>query len=163
MDGNGELQFLEVSQRKQIFSSSKYQSRSPCSSSARSFPHQQCDQPSCCRTLTPERLRTKHFEVPSVQNAHGLERPGSAGSSRMRHDSSGSSSTCSSNVSAKVLDRYIDGEQEELSRQKNSSWRWRRRRWRNLQTKPINTTTATITILTIAEALKIQSKYLMKI
>ncbi|CAN6704912.1 unnamed protein product [Malus baccata var. baccata] len=113
--------FLGSEPTQTDFSSSKYQSRSPCSSSARSFPHQQCDQPSCCRTLTPERHRTKHFEVPSVQNTHGLERPGSAGSSRMRHDSSGSSSTCSSNVSSKVLDRYIDGEQEELSKQKNSS------------------------------------------
>ncbi|PQM43239.1 golgin subfamily B member 1 [Prunus yedoensis var. nudiflora] len=74
-----------------------------------------------CRTLTPERHEAKPFEVPAVQNTHGLERPCSAGSSRIHHDSSGSSSTCSSNISSKVLDRYIDGEQEERGRQKNSS------------------------------------------
>ncbi|BBG97876.1 hypothetical protein Prudu_007133 [Prunus dulcis] len=74
-----------------------------------------------CRTLTPERHEAKPFEVPAVQNTHGLERPCSAGSSRIHRDSSGSSSTCSSNISSKVLDRYIDGEQEERGRQKNNS------------------------------------------
>lgn len=75
---------------------------------------------SSCRTSTPERHQVKHFEVPAIQNTHGLKRPGSAGSSRMQHDSSGSSSTCSSNVSSKILDRYIDGEQEERGRQENN-------------------------------------------
>ncbi|KAE8717979.1 macrophage erythroblast attacher-like isoform X1 [Hibiscus syriacus] len=43
-------------------------------------------------------------------------------SSRLRHDSSGSSSSCSSNVSSKVVDCYIDGEQrQESSKSKNSS------------------------------------------
>lgn len=101
------------------FASSRYQSRSPCSSTS-SIPHQQCGQSSCCRTSTPKRHQAKHFEVPAIQNTHGLERPGSAGSSRMQHDSSGSSSTCSSNVSSKILDRYIDGEQEERGRQENN-------------------------------------------
>lgn len=61
----------------------------------------------CARhqTLTPERHTSHRYELP--------ERPGSTGSSRMQHDSSGSSSTCSSNMSGKILDRYIDGEQEE--------------------------------------------------
>ncbi|KAE8712126.1 hypothetical protein F3Y22_tig00110264pilonHSYRG00379 [Hibiscus syriacus] len=43
-------------------------------------------------------------------------------SSRMRNGSSGSSSSCSSNVSSKVVDRYIDGEQLlESSKSKNGS------------------------------------------
>lgn len=112
--------FLGNEPAQNNFSSSRYQSRSPCSP-ASSVPHQQCGQSSCCRTLTPERHEAKPFEVPAVQNIHGLERPCSAGSSRIHHDSSGSSSTCSSNISSKVLDRYIDGEQEERGRQKNNS------------------------------------------
>lgn len=75
---------------------------------------------SSCRTSTPERHQAKHFEVPAIQNTHGLERPGSAGSSRKQQDSSGSSSTCSSIVSSKILDLYIDGEQEERGRQENN-------------------------------------------
>ncbi|KAL6123797.1 hypothetical protein ACLB2K_076314 [Fragaria x ananassa] len=102
------------------FSSSRFQSRSPCSSTS-SIPHRQCAQSSCCQVFTPERHQVKQFEVPAVQNTHGLERPGSAGSPRIQHGSSGSSSTCSSNVSSKVLDRYIDGEQEESGRQESSS------------------------------------------
>lgn len=39
------------------------------------------------------------------------------------HDSSGSLSTCSSNLSSQVLDRYIDGEENvERSKQKSGSW-----------------------------------------
>ena len=63
--------------------------------------------------LTPERQTAKHFEVPVSQNTHGAVRPGSASSSKTHHGSSGSSSTSSSNVSSKILDRYIDGEQQQ--------------------------------------------------
>ncbi|ESQ44949.1 hypothetical protein EUTSA_v10010113mg [Eutrema salsugineum] len=58
------------------------------------------------RCFTPERqVRERQFEADKFQ-----------------HDSSGSSSTCSSNVSSKVLDRYIDGEEHlEQCKQKSSS------------------------------------------
>lgn len=61
------------------------------------------------RALTPERqCREKRFEVTSISNAYGSERSCSSGSS--------------SNVSTKILDRYIDGEQhQERSRPTNSS------------------------------------------
>ncbi|CAH8385047.1 unnamed protein product [Eruca vesicaria subsp. sativa] len=57
------------------------------------------------RCFTPERLiRERQFEV--------------------QQDSSGSSSTCSSNLSSKVLDRYIDGEEHlEQCKQKSCSSR----------------------------------------
>lgn len=73
-----------------------------------------------CRTVTPKRqYKEKRLEEPAIQNAHRLERPGSAGSSRTYNDSS---SICSSNISSKIVDRYIDGEQqEERSRTNNSS------------------------------------------
>ncbi|XP_065622313.1 nuclear matrix constituent protein 1a isoform X2 [Quercus suber] len=95
------------------------QSRSP-SSSASSGRHQQCDHSSRRRAYTPERqYKAKRFEEPAIQNARGFERPGSAGSSRTYNDSS---SICSSNISSKVVDRYIDGEQQqEKSRINNSS------------------------------------------
>lgn len=92
------------------FSCLNDQSRSP-SSSTSSAPYQQCDFSSCCRTPTPERqYKAKRFELPAIQNAHRLERPGSAGSSRTYNDSS---SFCSSNISSKIVDRYIDGEQHQ--------------------------------------------------
>ncbi|XP_050386022.1 uncharacterized protein LOC126802438 [Argentina anserina] len=102
------------------FSSTRYQSRSPCRS-ASSKPHWQCGQSSCCQSSTPEGHQVKQFEVPAVYNTNGLERPGSVGSPRIQHGSSGSSSTCSSNVSSKVLDRYIDGDQEESGRQESNA------------------------------------------
>jgi hypothetical protein len=73
-----------------------------------------------CRTVTPKRqYKEKRLEEPAIQNAQRLERPGSAGSSRTYNDSS---SICSSNISSKIVDRYIDGEQqEERSRTTNSS------------------------------------------
>ncbi|XP_039011454.1 uncharacterized protein LOC120140551 [Hibiscus syriacus] len=71
-------------------------------------PNQQYDQSSRRRTLTPEKKsKAKRCEVV----ANGFERPGPSSSSRIRRDSSGSSSSCSSNMSSKVVDRYIDGEQ----------------------------------------------------
>lgn len=64
--------------------------------------------------------RTKLFDAPSSQVSNGAGRPGSRCSSRTHQDSSGSSSsTCSSNISGKVLDRYIDGEQQQHNGRSN--------------------------------------------
>ena len=61
-----------------------------------------------------------------MRNAHGLEVPGSAGSSRLGTDFS----ECSSFCSGKVLDQCIDGEQQqEMSRplfSKEPCWK---RKW----------------------------------
>lgn len=64
------------------------------------------------RAVTPERRsRTKLYDAPDM-----------LGSSRTQHDSSSSSSYCSSNASSKVIDRYIEGEEQiERSRPKNCS------------------------------------------
>ncbi|GLT66884.1 hypothetical protein SLA2020_392270 [Shorea laevis] len=74
------------------------------------------------RALTPERdSRTKHCEVADIQATQVLERPDSSGAD---HDSFSTSSYCSSNVSTKIIDRYIDGEKQvERSRPKNGSQR----------------------------------------
>ncbi|KAJ0045697.1 hypothetical protein Pint_06162 [Pistacia integerrima] len=98
-------------------------SRSPSSSTSGILPQKSSHSSRRYRALTPERhSREKRFEVAPIQNAHGLERLGSSGSSRSHHDSSGNSSLCSSNVSTKILDRYIDGEQhQERSGPTNSS------------------------------------------
>ncbi|GKU91803.1 hypothetical protein SLEP1_g5620 [Rubroshorea leprosula] len=74
------------------------------------------------RGLNRERQsRTKHSEIGEILAAHALEQPGSSGT---HHDSSSSSSYCSSNVSTTVIDRYIEGEEQlERSRPKNSSQR----------------------------------------
>lgn len=72
------------------------------------------------RAVTPEKLsRGKHFEVEATQDAHAFGRQAFSASSKTCQDSSGSS--CSSNVSSKVVDRYIDGEeQQERSKQKKN-------------------------------------------
>ncbi|MBA0725681.1 hypothetical protein Golax_022245 [Gossypium laxum] len=100
--------FLVDGLEQQDFPSSNDQNRSPNITS-----HQQYDQSSRRRAVTPEKKsKAKRCEVAAI------------GSSRMRHDSSGSSSSCSSNVSSKVVDRYIDGEQlQESSKSTNSSKR----------------------------------------
>ncbi|KAM6574081.1 hypothetical protein CsatA_022408 [Cannabis sativa] len=104
--------FVGVEPAQCDFSSSRNHSRSP-TSSVRSggVPHQHSDR--SLRSLTPERRTTKRFEMPALQNTHGVGRHGSACSPKKHHDSSGSSSTSSSNVSSKVVDRYIDGEQHQ--------------------------------------------------
>lgn len=67
---------------------------------------------SCFQTLSPERSsRAKWSKDASLQNLHVFEKPDGIISSRASFDSSESSSYCSSNVSSKVLDRYIVGEQ----------------------------------------------------
>ncbi|XP_022745154.1 protein bicaudal D-like isoform X2 [Durio zibethinus] len=109
--------FLVDGLGQQNFSSSNDQNRSP-----NITPHQQYDHSARRRALTPEKKsKAKQCEGAAI----GFERPHSSGSSRMHHDSSGSSSSCSSNVSSKVIDRYIDGEQQlEINKSKNSSKRY---------------------------------------
>ncbi|KAK9283093.1 hypothetical protein L1049_011323 [Liquidambar formosana] len=104
------------------FSCLSDQSRSPSSSTSSVLP-QRPDRSSRRRALTPERHpNTKRFEVAGIRNAQEIERPGSAGSYRSHNDLSGSSSFSSSNVSNKIVDRYIDGEeQQERSMPNNSS------------------------------------------
>ncbi|KAG5237671.1 golgin subfamily member [Salix suchowensis] len=86
------------------------------SSSSSSCAHQQHDHSSRRCNLTPERrAKTKRFGVAATR----LER---SGHSKSHYDSSGYSS--SSNVSSKIVDRYIDGEQEqEMSKPRNCSQR----------------------------------------
>ncbi|KAL2950448.1 hypothetical protein AAZX31_20G228100 [Glycine max] len=114
--------------RSRSLSSSAYQfrdsTRSP-SSSIVSDPYQQVERSS--RSQAPnyekqKRDKPTQVAVPSVQNLHRYERPGSPSSSRSHHESSGNSSTCSSNISSKIVDRYIDGEQhpEEIRPRNNS-------------------------------------------
>uniref|UniRef100_A0A6M2EYX3 DUF7653 domain-containing protein n=1 Tax=Populus davidiana TaxID=266767 RepID=A0A6M2EYX3_9ROSI len=89
------------------------QARTPPSSS--SGAHQQHDRSSQNNLFPERRAKTKRFEGAAT----GLER---SGYSNSHHDSSGNST--SSNVSSTVVDRYIDGEQEqEMSKPKNSSQR----------------------------------------
>ncbi|XP_044512335.1 golgin subfamily B member 1 [Mangifera indica] len=105
------------------FSCPADRSISPSGSKSGILPQQSSHSTCRYRALTPERhSQKKRFEVAPIQNAHVLERPGSSGSSRSHHDSSGNSSLCSSNVSTKILDRYIDGEHHHgRSRPTNSS------------------------------------------
>ncbi|XP_052204074.1 uncharacterized protein LOC127809350 [Diospyros lotus] len=90
---------------------------SPCGGN--DISHKQSDQRSSrWRSLTPERQsRPKCYEKVLVQNGCVAEKPGSSTSSRGHCDSSESSSYCSSNFSNQVVDRYIDGEQEQERRE----------------------------------------------
>ncbi|KAK2979317.1 hypothetical protein RJ640_013281 [Escallonia rubra] len=103
------------------YSCSNIQNGSPSSSSSlkRSDPRS-----SCRRAVTPER-HSKWFEAATTQNAREIEKADCVVSSRAQCDPSESSSYCSSNVSNKVLDRYIDGEQqpERCARKSNSPLR----------------------------------------
>ncbi|KAK8987168.1 hypothetical protein V6N11_055480 [Hibiscus sabdariffa] len=105
--------FLVDGLGQEVFPSSNDQNRSP-----NITPNHQYDQSSRRKTLTPKKKsKAKRREVAT----NSLERPFPS-SSGIRHDSSGSSSSCSSNVSSKVVDRYIDGEQLlESSKSMNSS------------------------------------------
>ncbi|KAJ4824599.1 hypothetical protein Tsubulata_010912 [Turnera subulata] len=107
--------FLAEGLEKKILSSTGDQNRSPSSGTSRS----QCNH-SSQRAVTPERKsKPKQIDVSAVQNANALERPSS---SHSHPDFSGNSSV--SNASTKVLDRYIDGEQQqERSKSRNSSRR----------------------------------------
>ncbi|GFY84610.1 hypothetical protein Acr_03g0013840 [Actinidia rufa] len=101
--------------RERNFSCFSNPNGSPCSSS--NVPHKRSDRHSSrCRTLTPERQsRPKYSETAVAQNTHAVEKPGFY-SSRGYYDSSESSSYCSSNISNNVVDRFIDGEQEQENR-----------------------------------------------
>nr|KYP47074.1 hypothetical protein KK1_031304 [Cajanus cajan] len=112
--------------RSRSLSSSAYQFRDPTRSpsSIVSDPYQQIEHSSRCQAPSYEkqkRDKPTQVAVSSVLNSHRYERPGSTSSSRSHHESSGNSSTCSSNISSKVVDRYIDGEQQpEESRPRNN-------------------------------------------
>ncbi|KAK4353380.1 hypothetical protein RND71_028898 [Anisodus tanguticus] len=71
------------------------------------------------RTRTPERHPPENFfQTCDMENGYLVGKHCSGASFGTHHyDPSESSSHCSSNVSSKVLDRYIDGEQEQESRQ----------------------------------------------
>ncbi|KAK7310294.1 hypothetical protein RJT34_07714 [Clitoria ternatea] len=103
--------------RSRSFSSSSYQLKDPTrspSSSIASDPYHQFEHSSRCQALNFEkqkRDKPTQYTTSSNQNSHRYERPASTSSSRSHHESSGNSSTCSSNLSSKVVDRYIDGEQ----------------------------------------------------
>ncbi|XP_050211129.1 uncharacterized protein LOC126661343 [Mercurialis annua] len=84
------------------------QNRSPTSSIS-SDPHHECDRPSRRRYAALER-RGKATRFGAAEANEYLHRQDRPGSSKSRHNSSESST--SSNVSSKVLDRYIDGEQQ---------------------------------------------------
>ncbi|KAH6761963.1 hypothetical protein C2S52_019396 [Perilla frutescens var. hirtella] len=88
------------------------QTGSPHSSSY--YPNKQSGHRSSrSRTLTPERPTRANFVDPTtVRNAQSTEKYDCT-VSRAHSDLSDISSYCSSNVSSKVLDRYIDGEQME--------------------------------------------------
>ncbi|KAA8539385.1 hypothetical protein F0562_026077 [Nyssa sinensis] len=89
------------------------QCESPCSSSNVSLKRPD-HRSSRCRTPTPERqTKSKCFEAVAIQNTYGVQKPGSAASSSTYHDSLEGSSYCSANFSNIVLDRYIDGEQQQ--------------------------------------------------
>ncbi|KAF8403568.1 hypothetical protein HHK36_011672 [Tetracentron sinense] len=117
------------------FTCSSDQSRSP-SSSSNVPPQPSFDYPVRCRTLTPERQsKTRRGGGVATRKANGVEKPGFAASSKGYHDSSGNSSYSSPpvplnyepshahHVSNKILDLYIDGEQQQERnlRSKNSS------------------------------------------
>ncbi|MFQ6665242.1 hypothetical protein Gotur_032035 [Gossypium turneri] len=100
--------------RSRSLSSGNELGQQNCSSSQQQYDHQ-----SRCRAHMPKKKsKAKRCETEIIS----FERPCSSGSLRLHHDSSGSSSSCSSNVSAQVIDRYIDGEQlPEISKLRNSS------------------------------------------
>ncbi|KAI3470693.1 hypothetical protein Pfo_027356 [Paulownia fortunei] len=88
------------------------QTGSPCSASYYSN-KQSGHHSSSSRTLTPERqTRRKCADAAMVRNAQRVEKSDCKNFSRAHSDLSEISSYCSSNVSNKVLDRYIDGEQQ---------------------------------------------------
>ncbi|KDP46129.1 hypothetical protein JCGZ_06640 [Jatropha curcas] len=107
--------FLVDGMPQSDFSCTADQSRSP-SSSITGAAHQQYDHSTRRRALTPERqAKAKRHGVATVQNGYGQDRPGS---------SSSSANSTSTNVSSKVLDLYIDGEQQqERSKPKNTAFR----------------------------------------
>lgn len=77
---------------------------------------------SCPAQNSEKRDKPTQFAASAGQNSRRCEKPASS-SSRSHHESSGNS-TCSSNISSMVVDRYIDGEQQlEENRPRNNSQR----------------------------------------
>ncbi|KAJ7976242.1 golgin subfamily B member 1 isoform X1 [Quillaja saponaria] len=115
---NGLINLSDQSRQPRV----KDQTRSP-SSSISSDPQYKFEHSSRCSTPNSERqYNPTRIEDCCSQNARQLERPGSAFSSRAHNDLSGNSSTSSSNISSTIVDRYIDGEQQqEKGRARNSS------------------------------------------
>ncbi|KAJ1385807.1 golgin subfamily B member 1-like [Sesbania bispinosa] len=116
--------------RSRSLSSTAYQFKDPIrspSSSIASDQYHQFEHSSRCQALNFEkqkRDKPTQLAASSIQNSQRYERPGSTSSSRSHHESSGNSSTCSSNISSMIVDRYIDGEQQpDESRARNNSQR----------------------------------------
>ncbi|KAF8021928.1 hypothetical protein BT93_G2155 [Corymbia citriodora subsp. variegata] len=101
----------EALEQKNSSSSLSDQSRSPAR-------HQHSEYSPCRRTITPEKQsKLKEFDETAYRNGHGFKKPGYVVSC----DDASLSSHCSSRVSNKVVDRYIDGEQhQERSRPKKT-------------------------------------------
>ncbi|XP_059666157.1 uncharacterized protein LOC132311980 [Cornus florida] len=87
----------------------------PCSSSNVSLKQSDCH--------SSRQSKAKCLKTVSVQNKHGVKKPGSSSSAGRHRDLSESSSYCSSDVSSQVLDRYIDGEQHQEIPKSNHSQR----------------------------------------
>lgn len=102
----------EAFERKNSSSSLSDQSRSPAR-------HQHSEYSPCRRTITPEKQssKLKEFDETAYRNGNGFKKPGYI----VSYDDASLSSNCSSRVSNKVVDRYIDGEQhQERSRPKKT-------------------------------------------
>ncbi|XP_030546529.2 COP1-interactive protein 1 isoform X1 [Rhodamnia argentea] len=101
----------EALEQKNSSSSLSDQSRSPAR-------HQHSEYSPCRQTISPEkRSKLKEFDGTAYRNGHGFKKPGYI----VTYDDASLSSNCSSRVSNKVVDRYIDGEQhQERSRPKKT-------------------------------------------
>ncbi|CAI8601554.1 unnamed protein product [Vicia faba] len=110
--------------RSRSMSSASFQFKDPAKSPSRSIagdPYHQFEHSSRRQTQNSEKQPTQSA-ASAVQNSQRCEQPASS-SSRSHHDSSGNS-TCSSNISSMVVDRYIDGEQQlEENRPRSNSQR----------------------------------------
>ncbi|XP_058774659.1 COP1-interactive protein 1-like [Vicia villosa] len=112
--------------RSRSMSSASFQFKDPAKSPSRSIagdPYHQFEHSSRRQTQNSEkRDKPTQSTASALQNSQRCEQPASS-SSRSHHDSSGNS-TCSSNISSMVVDRFIDGEQQlEENRPRSSSQR----------------------------------------
>ncbi|XP_058774730.1 uncharacterized protein LOC131649002 [Vicia villosa] len=112
--------------RSRSMSSASFQFKDPAKSPSRSIagdPYHQFEHSSRRQTQNSEkRDKPTQSAASALQNSQRCEQPASS-SSRSHHDSSGNS-TCSSNISSMVVDRFIDGEQQlEENRPRSSSQR----------------------------------------
>lgn len=112
------LSFSSAACQQKNFSCLSDRSRSPSTTSSSGYP-QQSDFPARSRSLTPE--RHPNPKLSSAKVADGQNNPSFYNSSKRDHDSSESSSFCSTNSSNKAVDLYIDGEHhQERNRPKSS-------------------------------------------